>query len=410
MPRMARLVFILFCLFPTLGVAGWAWYWRSTAHAQHWQADLAYRLRMHVKLKDIQHPRPGVVRFRDICFSDAETGAEILRADTMEVRGSRDLLELQLAQTEVFVPRAARLAPWLAELLTQQPARMPKTLTLRALDVTLKGPGLTYAARQVAGGMRHAPTASLFELAIASPEQGATPARLKVVRDRRGEPGYSMYFSTGNAGLPCALLSPQAPNWLGADARMRGSGSLWQSEQGWSGQLAGDLQNVDLHRLVSDHFPHQLTGKAQLELEELVIEEGRIMRAAGALYIGRGMISRSLLSAGGEALGLVPSANALPPPNQALVAFARMACSFTIGPEGLVFSGRASDALPGAILVDTYGPLWSEPALQPQPVAALVRMLAPGAGPQVPATRQAELLMRWLPLQEMPGTQSAARY
>lgn len=409
MPRMARLVFILFCLFPTLGVAGWAWYWRSTAHAQHWQANLAYWLRMHVKLQDVQHPRPGVVKFRDIRFSDAETGAEILRASTMEVRDSGNLLEVELAQTEVSVPRTVRLASWLAEWLTQQPAWLPKTLTLRAVDVTLKGPAITYETRQVAGGVRHAPSASVFELAIASPERGATPARLKIVRDRRGEPGYSIFFSTGDAGLPCVLVSPHAPDWLGADARMRGSGSFWQSEQGWSGQLAGELQKVDLHRLVSDHFPHQLTGKAHLELEELVVEEGRIARAAGTLYIGRGMISRSLLSAGGEALGLVPSANALPPPNQTLVAFARLACSFTIGPEGLVFSGRASDSVPGAILVDAYGPLWTEPALQPQPVAALVQMLAPGAEAQVPATRQAELLLRWLPLQEMPAPQSTAQ-
>ncbi len=409
MPRMARLVFIVFCLFPTLGVAGWAWYRRSSAHAQHWQADLAYWLRMDVKLQGVEHPRPGVVRLRGIRLSDAETGAEIVRAGIIEVRRSNDLLELELAQPEVSLPQTVRLAAWFAELLMQQPARMPKTLTLRAAGLTLKGPELTYVARQVAGGMRHTPSASVFELAFVNPEPGATPARLKVVRDRRGEPGYSIFFSTGDAGLPCALVSPQASDWLGSDARMRCSGNLWQSEQGWSGQVAGELQNVDLHRLVSDRLPHQLTGKAQLEFEELVIEEGRIARAAGALYIGRGMISRSLLAAGGQALGLVPSADALPPPNHPLVAFARMACSFTIGPEGLVFSGKASDALPGAILVDTYGALWAEPALQPQPVAALVRMLAPGGEAQVPATRQAELLLRWLPLQEIPASQSASQ-
>lgn len=397
---MARLVFIVFCLLPTLGVASWAWYWRSAAHAQRWEAELAHWLRVDVRLESVEHPRPGVVRLRGVRLADAETGADVLHASAVEIRWAAELLELELAQAEVFAERAERLVQMIRELLAHKPRGLPSTLTLRATELSFSRAGLKYSAKQVAGGMRLVPEASVFELAFIPREGGAKPARLKVVRDRRGVPHYSLSVSTGEAGLTCAWLVPEAAEWLGSEARVRGSATLWYTEQGWSGQLAGELENVDLHRLVSGHFSHQLTGKARLELEELVIEQGRIVQAAGTLHSGPGLISRSLLAAGGQALGLVSRAAALPPSNKPLVAYTQLACGFTIGPEGLVLSGRASDALPGAILVDTYRPLWTEPLLQPQHAAALVRMLVPQGDDHVPATRAAERLLRWLPLGE----------
>jgi hypothetical protein len=354
---------------------------------------------VRAKLEDVVHPVPGVVRLHGVRLADAETGAEVLRAGAVEIRRRGGLLELELAQPVVYASRAERLVAAAADLLVYQPPDLPAMVTFRAAELTVRRPGFKYVARQVTGGMRLGPQASVFELAFVPMEGGARPARLKVVRDRRGEPGYALTLSTGDAAVACALVAPRAADWLGAEAHLRGSASLWQTGGSWSGQVAGELRHVDLHRLISEHFPHQLTGKARLELEELLIEQGRIAQASGTLQGGPGLISRSLLASAGQALGLSPGRDALPPPHQPLVAYARFACRFTIGREGLVLSGQASRALPGAILVDTYRPLWTEPAVQPQPAAALVRALVPAGQGSVPAAPQAVLLLRWLPLE-----------
>ncbi|MCL6502665.1 MAG: hypothetical protein K6T86_08260 [Pirellulales bacterium] len=399
---MARLAFIMFCLFPTLGVAAWSWYWRSPVHTQRWEQQLADWLRLHVELEGVEHPQPGVVRLRGVRLADRESAAEVLRAQTIVIRRRAGLLELELVKPEVFALQRDRLISVARELLAHKPSDLPGLLTLRAEGLAWRQDGSPYLARQVAGGMRLSSEASVIELAFLLPGGGKRPARLRAVRDRRGAAGYTLTLTSGDAHLACALLWPQAADWLGREARLRGTACLRYSPQGWSGELAGELLDLDLHRLVSGHFPHQLTGKARLEIEKLVIEQGRIVHAAGTLRCGPGLISRSLLASGGQALGLTAAAKPLPPQDRPLVAYTRLACDFSLGPEGLVLSGWASDALPGAILVDTYGPLWSEPALQPQPAAALVTMLVPAAAAQVPATREAEALLRWLPLEEAP--------
>src|SRR5204863_5790812 len=106
-----------------------------------------------------------------------------------------------------------------------------------------------------------------------------------------------------------------------------------------SAELRGTFFGVDLDSLVSEQFPQVLSGKATVKIEKTVIEEGRLLAAAGSAEVQTGgRISRSLLAAAAEHLQLQ---NGAPSSGGDVVPYRRLAVGFRLDGSKLQFSGTA---------------------------------------------------------------------
>jgi hypothetical protein len=184
---------------------------------------------------------------------------------------------------------------------------------------------------------------------------------------------------------------------LGADAQFRGY--LWASRSGgrWSGEINGQLLDVDLGQAAGTCLPHTIDAQADVAIEAARFRDGRITEAMGTLTAGPGRISRGLLEAAVAELSLIQHAQ--PSTAGDLIAFEQLGVAWHVGADGLSLQGRCPTAGPGTILVDRRQRLLGEPIAQPQPIASLVRTLAPGPPDDglVPATPAANWLLAHLP-------------
>jgi hypothetical protein len=281
--------------------------------------------------------------------------------------------------------------------------RLDADLRIAAGEVTLRAGADSQTLTDVEGNLETLPAGAdaqvRFRLAGADTPE---PIRIRVVRNRQLAPpasGFELY--TGGGELPCNVLAMGLGELkpLGACCRFRGY--LWANEtpQGWEGEITGQMARLDLGGLVSDHFPHRLSGSGELVIQSARFRRGRLEEASGTLAVGPGTIDRSLIEAAADRLGLTPAADR---PNAAeRIPYEQLAFSLTLDAAGVKLQGRCTNGEPGTILADRNGRLLGEPAEQPKPIAALVQTLVPQSSVQVPASRQTDWLLRHLPVPEV---------
>ena len=193
---------------------------------------------------------------------------------------------------------------------------------------------------------------------------------------------------------------------LGPRCRFRGY--VWADEtaDGWEGELTGQLVELELSSLVSDHFPHRLSGIGQATIQSARFRRGRLEEGNATLVAGPGAID-SL--AGHLCDGLPgPRAGAEPIPVGEQIAYQQLAIAATLDAGGLRLHGQCAAGGPGTILSDGRVALLAESPRRLHPVSALVQMLVPASAVQVPASRQTDWLLRHLPLPDAIAPGSAA--
>lgn len=413
--QLCVLGFFVTCLVPTAIVLAYGVAWHLPGHARQASQRLSGVLGLKVSLQTVEHLRPGVVRYEGLQLTDTETQKVVFRCRRVEIStqtiadekaGSRECLVL--AATEPSLEAEGLKHAW--RLLQDLLARRIGDPTV---DVRLSADRLifpTQAAQQAVADLRgwlrtsgEAPGADVtFRLPEAEASQRIT---LRIVRSTaqdagsqdRPLPGTVAIVQTGTTPLPCSLLTAVLP-WTEPllPSQFRGSFAVAETADGWEGGLEGEFQNVDLQRLFAGRFSHTLTGPAHVSIERAQFRQGRLQQATGAIVAGPGDVSRSLLDATSQQLGLVrgPDAN----PTRGLLPYQKLGLWFSLDDRGLTLRGLCPPQDSGVILADHYGPLVSQPEWQPQPVAALVRALVSPSDSQVPATRETDGLLRCLPL------------
>ena len=438
--RICRAVFLLLCVVPTAGVSVWC----ARRHLPGVAAAEAQRLErelgLGVSLAGLRYLRPGRVLYEGLELADPETGRPLLRCRALEAdwqqftdREGRPRASLVLIASQPEIEAAAahpqvgarQVGAPLGELLDRVLRRATilrmvpggsrtdvrlaaGQLTLRAADGSQTLSGLRGSIESFAGGTQ---AEASFRLAgIETPQ----PIRIRIVRNRQiTPPATGFELDTGGGAVPCGLLAVGLPllERLGPRSRLRGY--IWasqtgdnQTSTGWEGEFAGQVYDVDLDDLVTGHFPHKLGGVAQVTVQSARFRRQRLEEASGTLVAGPGVISRSLIDAAVEQLGLVRGVEPQTPGE--LVPYEQLAAGFLIDARGLRLQGGCSGAghrsealVAGTILADRQGPLLGEPVVQPQPVVALVRTLVPASQHQVPATRQTDWLIGHLPVPQV---------
>ena len=147
----------------------------------------------------------------------------------------------------------------------------------------------------------------------------AQPIRCKWRRDNTsGRTANSFKIENDGAPLPLSLvavLTGRENHW-GSHSTFAGTATGIESPDGWQGELDGKLKQIDLRAAVSEQFPHQLSGNAELEIKHAVIHAGRLEEAEGNIHAGPGKVSPSLLSAAAAFLGLARGGMDSPPVRQ----------------------------------------------------------------------------------------------
>ncbi len=412
--RVCQVTFLVVCLVPTAVVLGWgiarALPGHAAAHAQQLRDELGLR----VTIGGVSYPRPGAVLYHGLELLDPETGRSILRCRLLEAGTDEGAFTMRASQAEVEAEQADRLWQVLLRRLRQERIDSTPEIRLLASEVTWHGPRSASAQpsqtfADVSGWLKavsEGHEAGLnFRVAGTNMPELAT---LRVVRNRKtAQPITTVWLDTDGIPLPCSVFAPlvDGHGWLGPRGKFRGSLRAIDSLDNWEAEITGQLSDIDLDTLVG-HFPHKLTGDANLQLERARFVAGRLIEATGNLTAGPGVIGRSLVSAGIQNLKLARDSDSVT--TSAMLKYERLACDFLINSAGLHLEGRCQSDTRGALLVDfDRHAVWVEPD-GPQPIVALLRMLVPQSEVQAPVTRETDWLMRHLPIPEIVPPRSSS--
>lgn len=414
--RICLAAFFLFCLLPTLLVAGWGMLRRSSWHVAAEADRLTALSGLKASLSGIRYVRPGEVVYEGLDLTDPETGGKVLHCRSLTATWTLPeanspacpVLTLTASQLEVFFDPLVRQAERLAERLLSKRPDAPSTVRLVAQEAVLGVADASQPLGAVLGRAEFEPDASRVECQFrwGGNDQGG-PVRLQVVRNRLTTPPATGFeLDTGTTPLPCSLLAAACPGLGMLGPRSQFRGNCWGNEtpDGWAMELKdSQLTDVDLELLLGGRLPHRLTGLAQISLVLACFRGERIEKAHGEFAAGPGVVSRSLIHAAVERLGL--SAGPAEDTSAPQTHYEHLGFRFYFDSRGLWLQSLCDAGNVRAILVEGKRPLLGEPGFQPQPIGALVQALVSPGSIQVPATQQVAWLMRRVPLPEAPVVQ-----
>lgn len=405
---MCRVGFVAFCLVPTLTLASWGIARHLPGHALAYERHLSALLDVAVSIEAVTHPRPGVDIYTGLELRDPETERLLAQVARLEVARSDEKYVLLATEPELQADAVPHLWRLLLRSLRRDGAQAA-SLRLVAPRATVHTAAQAHELADLSGGIHPAKSEAQaylhFRMAGDTPGELAT---LRVTRRRDGAPATLVELHTGPSPLPCSFLLPgvDLADWLGPACRFRGS--LWasHSEEGWETELTGQLAPLDLHQLLTTHFPHKLSGSGHLTLEGARFHGDRLFDASGTLVAGPGLVSRSLVESAVESLDLPGQ---IPPNVQAgMLAYEKLAFTFLLSSDGIVLRGACGGTPSGAILVDRTSVILAETKLAP-PVTGLVNMLLPYGEPRVPTSHETERLLRRLPIPQVAASSAAPK-
>jgi hypothetical protein len=396
------LAFVALCLIPTTMVLGWSVVRQLPGHTAAEAETLRELTGLRATLGRLSHPLPGQLLYEDVELADPETGATVLRARVVEITQQANKTLVQASQVELTGEGTAEIWQLLERHLRRGTVRPTAQIYLSTNELTWHGPAGSQTLSDFTG--RIGPTTQGIEADLKFRLAGQELVDLATLRIERkltdSLPSTHVQFNTGGGRFPARVLAPliKAESWLGTQAQFDGYLSFEEREGRWTGDLQGHLIALDLDTLVSQHFPHTLSGSADLTIRKAIVADNHLVEANGSLRCGAGMIGRSLWTAGIEHLGM--RTTAAPVASATTTPFKQLACSFVLSRRGLQLFGECENT-PGTVLLADAGVLWQQPSYDAQPVASLIRTLVPQSEVQVPASHESQWLIDVLPVPQV---------
>jgi hypothetical protein len=414
-----RFGFIALCVIPTLAVGALiATRPRSELPSQsrdEWQAALTDQLGMPVEIGQVSYPEPEICRFEQVVFRDPESLAIVAEAHAVELGASADCWLVGAEQLRIDATELLSIRNLLDDRVLRVPAangkQAAKPIRFFPSDVTLQFRGRQQTFLRVEGHLESDREHVQLRLAWQTPADASQsqPGVVTVKKLRNSAAALRTWdIATGAGELPCALGSDLYPGLarLGNDCHFAGSLQIRESATGMAGILTGTFRQVDLDSLVTEHFPHQLSGRATIDVEQAEIDKGRLAELCGKFRVTKGSLNPSLLAAAEEHLGLEQThdhhAASAPVP------FDELAFSFRLDGNKLQLAGLADSTDESVLARDVAGPLVIVPPNHSTPVVNLLRTLLPDNQYQVPATRQTGALVGLLPVPDLAPARTAS--
>lgn len=403
---LCRWTFLLGCLLPTGGLLAWHAAEDGVA-SEALRLELCRALELDVDFERCSQPAPDLWTLSGLTLHDPESGRLLLSCREVRCTLAEQGWIVEAQQPLLDLREPALWQPVLARLLRQTSGWSWPKVRLLDCDLTLE---LSAQERLTVGeffaSLDPGAVQSKLALKFRAAEGAAERCEWIVERDRAGSaPGTRWALDTHGMTLPCTMLQPwlSAAGWLGPRAEFTGHARFDERGGAWRGQLQGRLREIALDSLFAGHFPHPLTGTAEVELEQAVVHENRLIRARGRFTTGPGEIGRGLVQSGAEELDLSTQVDVAA--LSALVPYAVLDLGFELTPDGLRLTGLAPVRSAHALLVGPANEVyWGQPHAELQPVAGLLRALAPPSSVLVPAAQETQWLMACLPLDEVQRT------
>ena len=212
--------FALLCLFPTLCVGAWAIVWRLPWDRQAEEARLSANMGVAVTIQSVEHTLPGVVRYKGLKITDAETGMDLLYCRELEAgwtsmtdshQECRPAINLAARGVESTATAWPRLKEVLRRSLECQNG-LPEVELRTTADAWIVHEGATsQLLENVWGGIgvSREPTGCQAQLAFRLAQDASRPlVRMRLVRDRRAAPpAYRYDVETESGSLPDSVAA-----------------------------------------------------------------------------------------------------------------------------------------------------------------------------------------------------------
>ena len=397
-----RAAFLLLCVAPTAIIAPWSIARSLPSHAAAETLQLRELLGLDVTVGRVTHPLPGVILFENVEVADPETGEFVAHLRSVEITHSGTKTLVEASQVELSGNGAEHFWSLVDRRLRRGMSSPESQVYFSASELTWHGAETLQTFTDFGG--RLGPTKEGVEVDLKfrlAGQQLVDLASLRIERKLRdGRPSTHAQFNTGGGRFSARLLEMLAADckWFGPDAEFEGYLSLEEREGSWTGDLQGRLAHVDLDTLVSERFPHTLSGQAEVTIRKAIIKDSRLVEADGSIRAGPGMVSRSLLVAGVEHLGM--QAQATLDSSATTTTLSQLAATFVLTQRGLQILGECTSA-PGVVMTGPDGVLWRQPSYEAQPVTQLIRTLAPPSELQVSASDESRWLINALPVPQI---------
>jgi hypothetical protein len=434
-----RLSFVLLAIVPTLGTCGWlvsqsAAFVGETGNqppdSKALARELSRRLGLTVEfdaaefttaeIPDSKVHEAGAdrgLRLIGIRLSDPETGELLATAQSADAVSEQSGWQIALSQAQANAQHIGRLVATLHERLLCGSADDVQSGRLQARELIILGgdESLTLVDFVAEYSLTASGPQLVVEFRPAGANSNSLPARLAASRNRDVSPPATLVeIDTAGHPLPVSLCAPFAGEPLAAwgGVTFRGTAKFvpaGRGERGPGGTLAGTFSGLELDRLVSERFPHQLSGRADLVIEQGTLAAGRLQMLRGRLLAGRGGISPSFIAAAREHLGLSTPLGEAALAAERLLPFSRLAISFQLDGQSLELAGQAGRPNENILVVDTQGALLSAPRSHRTAAVNLLRTLVPASEVQVPATQQTSSLVGLFPAPDLVAPRTASK-
>lgn len=361
---------------------------------------------MEVRCERVRYPQPGQTLYEGVELLDAETGRWIVRCRTLDVTRRDARIAIAPSDVQVATEHSERLVQLLLRRLTRE---LPgdEGIWLVPTMVTLQSAAGAQTYDDVECRLEFQPeqATAVIRFRLPQSETGELPAVTIARRRDKGDVAITaIRLDTRGSSLPVVIFRPwlDLPSLVGDDATFCGSVAIEQDTNAWSWEAVGDLKGIDLGEMVSQRFPHQLLGTAQLRIDEARVVHGRLVTAEGTLKCPAGTIGGSLLAAAVESLGcrtIELQSGGLPFSVDQNQEFQELAIQFAIDETGLAIAALGGADANGAVLLDDRGdPVLFAPVEGRTSLVSCIRALVPDNTIQVPATKETAALESWLPL------------
>lgn len=401
--RICRTAFLALCVAPTLLLLAYALRLQLPGYRAAVASELGQAVGVVVSLDDLLHPRQGQTRLSNVRLCDPETGAEIASIRELEIADTDDRIVIHAAQPKLDARHFHFIFERFEDRLLRSGAAA-RRIELHAADLTITSPDTeAQTLRNVlltVSREKDTTAAELRYLVAGVAMHEAASLRLTRTTPKHRPATTQLAWHTGGASLPVAPWVTRFP-WLanaGKNCHFRGELQASQTPAGWRGEVGGEFNRIDLDLLVSEQFPHKLSGEARAIVESLRFDDGRVTSARGRFEAGPGVIGQSLVTAAMEQFSLRSNgAAATEDKADALRRYNRLALHFALDENQLTLRGECVAAPEGTALVigeQRYATAIDK-VVSP---LALVRTLSPSSEHQVPATAATRSLVRVLPL------------
>lgn len=413
--RLVRTLFVLAGILPCALLVGLAVWRHSARHVEAMERECESLLGMPLEIGGVRHLRPGAMRLEAVQLL-AATGEPILTLPALDVEVSATEVRLAARRLECTPPVISALVE-LADAWLGEPERFSKAWVVDVAEVTwptevgaasMRPSGIHAEGALVAGAravrVRREPQGRDEIRVQSAPRVGADHAagsetggrlELHAVID---EP-LPVALVAAIARLPAAAAAAAGPA-----AIMQGDVDAVLKGGAWSGRFSGSVGRIDLAAL-SARAVHRMTGEADLEVDSLEFEQGRLAVCEAGVSAVAGRVPQDFLNAVVNVLGCRAGPAFRSLAAEAVRGYDDMTCRVRIDGRGLAI--RAPGDRAGAVMRSQGLAVLEEP-LERVPAERLAWLLAPPGRVPVPASDATAWLISRLPSDSAERASGAA--